>query len=239
MSPLFDFSQRTVVISGAVGNLGRACAERFATLGARVVMLDRGEQRLREMFGEDSDSQLLLGSIDTGDHESMQRAKTRINAHFGRVDVVVHTVGGFSGGAPVAETPDSEWESLLATNLRSAVRMARTFVPAMAAQRYGRLVFVGARAALQAQPNYGAYAASKAALLRMVEAIAQEHAADGITANAVLPGTLDTPQNRAAMPEADAQNWVRPESIALAVAFLCSAEAADISGIALPVYGRS
>jgi Dehydrogenases with different specificities (related to short-chain alcohol dehydrogenases) len=239
MTPLFDFSQRTVVISGAVGNLGRACAERFTAQGARLVLLDRGQARLQELFGKDSESQLLLGGIDSNNPEAMRNAKGRIDRHFGAVDVLVHTVGGFDGGASVAETPDAQWDSMLNLNLRSAVRMTQTFVPDMAARRYGRLVFIGARAGLQAQGHYGAYAASKAALLRMVEAIAQEHAHDGITANAVLPGVIDTPQNRAAMPAVDPKNWVRPEAIAITVAFLSSSEAADISGVALPVYGRS
>ena len=155
------------------------------------------------------------------------------------VDALLHLVGGFGGGQPVSGTPDETWEKMLDLNLRSAQLMFRAVLPSMIKAGKGRIVAVGARAALEPIANFAAYSVSKAALVALVKTVALEVKDAGITANVVLPSVIDTPANRAAMPSADASKWVTPESIAGLLIWLTSDAARDVSGAAIPIYGRA
>jgi NAD(P)-dependent dehydrogenase (short-subunit alcohol dehydrogenase family) len=145
-------------------------------------------------------------------------------------------MGGYAGGHSIPDTPVEVWDRMMSMNLRSSFLLARAAIPRMG--EGGALVFVASRAALSGRKGHAAYAVSKAALLTLTEAIAEENRG-GVRANAVLPGTIDTPANRAAMPGADFSRWTPPEEIARVVLFLASAESAPVSGAAVPVYGQS
>ncbi|HEX9179825.1 MAG TPA: SDR family NAD(P)-dependent oxidoreductase [Burkholderiales bacterium] len=230
---------QVAVVTGAAGNLGAACARELRAEGAQLVLVDHSTDRLAGLFPDWGSPHVLLNGVNLADAHAASAAARAVLERFGRVDALVHTVGGFAGGKPVWETDDAEWDRMLTVNLRTTVNAVRAFVPAMVARGRGRVVAVGARPGVQGMANYAAYSASKAALLRMVETLAAELKESGVTANSVLPGILDTPQNRAAMPDADFSRWVAPEQVARAVAFLVADTGRDISGAAIPVYGRA
>ncbi len=156
---------------------------------------------------------------------------------FGRVDILVNAVGGYRAGTPAHETPAQTWDLMLGLNLKSSVTAARAVVPVMLRRWYGRIVLVAARAAAAGAAGMSAYAASKAAVVRLAESMAAELKADGITVNCVIPGTLDTPQNRRDRPDADHTRWVAPEAVADVILFLASDGARAVTGAAVPVLG--
>jgi NAD(P)-dependent dehydrogenase (short-subunit alcohol dehydrogenase family) len=157
----------------------------------------------------------------------------------GPIEALVHILGGFGGGRPISETTDKTWDGMMNLNLRAAFCAMRAVLKPMTAAKYGRIVAVGSRAGVEAMPNFAAYSVSKAALVALVKNVAAETKDLGITANVVLPSTIDTPLNRKAMPDADFSRWVRPESIAKSLVWLASEAAGDVSGAVVPIYGRS
>jgi NAD(P)-dependent dehydrogenase (short-subunit alcohol dehydrogenase family) len=150
---------------------------------------------------------------------------------------LIHLVGGFAGGTSVDATPEATIDRMLDANFRSAFHILAAVLPRMRAQGSGRIVAIGSRPALDPVPTLGAYAASKAALVSLIRTVALENKAAGITANVVLPGMMDTPINRAAMPAADPSKWVRPADVATLILYLASDQAAQISGAVIPIYG--
>lgn len=157
----------------------------------------------------------------------------------GPIDALVHLLGGFGGGQSIAETTDKTWDGMMTLNLRAAFCALRAVLKPMTAAKYGRIVAVGSRAAVEPAPNYAAYAVSKAGLIALVKNVAAENKEMGITANALLPSTIDTPLNRKAMPASDFSRWVSPESIAKTLVWLASKESGDVSGAVIPIYGRA
>jgi NAD(P)-dependent dehydrogenase (short-subunit alcohol dehydrogenase family) len=151
----------------------------------------------------------------------------------------VHILGGFGGGQPIAETSDKTWDGMMTLNLRAAFCAMRAVLKPMTAAKYGRIVAVGSRAAVEATPNFAAYSVSKAGLVALVKNVAAEGKDLGITSNVVLPSTIDTAANRQAMPKSDFSRWVQPESIAKTLVYLASKEAGDVSGAVIPIYGRA
>ena len=238
---MHSLSQRVVVITGAVGNLGRATARAFQRAGARTVLIDRAADRLHHAYAElvVSPDHLLLGGVDIADESSVAAAIGSAVEHFGRVDVLVNTVGAWRGGQPVHEAPLADWEFLHAANVRPTLLACRAVVPHLLAQRSGRIVNIAARSGLAGDAGSAAYSAAKSAVLRLTESLAAELKNSGINVNAVLPSTIDTPQNRTANPTADHTRWVAPDAIADVVVFLASDAARAIHGAALPVYGLS
>lgn len=154
------------------------------------------------------------------------------------VDALVHLLGGFGGGKPVSETEDDTWDRMLNLNLRSAFDMFRALLPQMTQAGRGRIIAVGSRAAVEPMANFAAYSVAKAGLVALVQSVAREVKDSGVTANVVLPDTIDTPANRAAMPKADFTKWVAPQSIADLLVWLASAKGSDINGAVIPIYGR-
>ncbi len=238
---MFEFTDRIVLVAGAAGNLGQAVARAFHAAGAHLVLLDRASDRLQNLFPEmaSSPDHLLLGSVDATDAGSVERAVQAAVERFGRIDVVVNAVGGWRGGTPVHETPLETWDFLHDLNARTAFILSRAVVPRMLEQGSGKIIHTAARAGLTGSAKGSAYSASKSAVLRLVESLAAELRHQGIHVNCVLPGTIDTPQNRQAMPKADHSRWVSPEAIADVVLFLASDAARAVNGAAVPVYGRS
>ncbi|MCU0766169.1 MAG: SDR family NAD(P)-dependent oxidoreductase [Gammaproteobacteria bacterium] len=232
--------QRVVIVTGAAGNLGAAVAAAFAARGDRLALLDRDVGRLdetRRSLGLDAGTALLavdlLSAVSTAD------AAAEVVARLGRVDVLANIAGGFTMGPPLHETPDADWDLMMGLNARSVLNMCRAVVPHFRRQGGGRVVNVAARAALEGKARMGPYCASKAAVITLTETLAAEHRDHGITANCILPGTIDTPQNRASMPDADFSRWVPPAALADVIVFLASDAARAITGAAIPVYGRS
>ena len=234
-----DFSQSVVMILGAAGNLGQACVEVFQQQGAHTVLVDRSSERLNAAYSQyDRARYTLLGDIDLSDEDAVGRLVSIVEKQFGRIDVLVNTVGAFRGGQPVQDEALDTWHFLLGVNLFAALIVSRAVVPLMLKNQAGRIINVVSRNALQGATNYAAYSAAKGALLRLSESLAGELKANDITVNCVIPGTIDTSQNRESMPNADVSRWVTPKAIADVIAFLASDAASAVTGAAIPVYGK-
>ena len=219
------------MLTGAAGNLGRAVAAAFAGRGASLVLLDR-----RAGSG---DTKRLWLAVDLLDARSVQAAVDQAIERFGRIDVLCNLAGAFRMGAPVHETSAGDWDFLLGVNARTVLNTAKAVVPRMLATGGGKIVNVGAYAAQKGAAHMGAYLASKSAVIRLTETMAAELRGRNINVNCVLPTIIDTPENRAAMPDADPDRWVAPQDLAEAIVFLASDAARAIHGAALPVTGLS
>lgn len=233
-----DFSKRTVVVTGAAGNLGRAVAQAFSEAHADLVLVDLRRDALAERFGDEGDHRLLVAA-DLRNPDQAAMVAQRAIERFGRIDVLCNVAGGFRMGEAVHETSEATWQFLFDLNARSLLHMVRAVVPRMLEQGGGKIVNIGAFAAGRGSANMGAYSASKAVVVRLTEAMAAELRERNINVNCVLPTTLDTPENRAAMPDADPARWVAPQDLARIIAFLASPAARAIHGAAIPVTGLS
>jgi NAD(P)-dependent dehydrogenase (short-subunit alcohol dehydrogenase family) len=238
---MFDFTDRVAIVTGAAGNLGSAVARAFQAAGANLVLVDHKADSLPSLFPEldGSPDHLLANSVDLTDENAVERMVGQTLEQFGRIDVLVNAAGGWRGGKPVHETSLDTLDFLLNLNTRSVFIASRTVVPSMLDRGSGKIINVAARAALGAAARSGAYSAAKSAVVRLTEAMAAELKHEGINVNCVLPGTIDTPQNRQSMPKADHSRWVPPEAIAGVILFLASDAAWPVSGAAVPVYGQS
>ena len=226
---------QTVMITGATGHLGLAVAARFRQRGARLVLMDRQANALRSAFGEWSHTLPL--AIDLLDAEQVVTGMAQALQHFSRVDALCHIAGGFRMGEAVHETSAVTWDFVMDLNARSFVNVARALVPHLIERGGGRIVTVGAAAATKGVAHMGAYCASKSALIRLTEAMSAELKDRNVNVNCVLPSIIDTPDNRAAMPDADPSRWVAPQALAEVIAFLASDAARAIHGAAVPVTG--
>ncbi|HSK39377.1 MAG TPA: SDR family NAD(P)-dependent oxidoreductase [Arenibaculum sp.] len=233
-----EFAKRTVAITGAAGNLGRAVAAAFAGRGAGLVLIDRRRDDLESAYGADDGSRLTL-PLDLSDQAATTAAIAAAVDRCGRLDVLCNVAGGFEMGDAVHETSDATWDLMADLNVRTLIHASRAVVPHMIAAGNGRIVNVGAAAAIRGMAGMGAYCATKSAVIRLTEAMSAELREQGINVNCVLPSILDTPQNRAAMPDADPARWVSPDSLAEVIAFLASDAARAIHGAALPVTNLS
>jgi NAD(P)-dependent dehydrogenase (short-subunit alcohol dehydrogenase family) len=223
---------RVVVVTGGLGNLGRAVAAAFAAAGARVAVIDHGA--VPETVTGDFVS---VDGIDLTQFAHAERAMQTIVSKFGRIDVLVNIAGGFRWQT-LADGDISGWDQMYDINLKTAVTASKAALPSILKSSAGRIINIGAGAAAKAAAGMGAYAASKSGVLRLTESLSEEVKDRGVTVNAVLPGTIDTPQNRKEMPKADTSRWVPPEAIADVVLFLASDGARAITGAAVPVFGR-
>lgn len=226
--------QRTVVVTGAAGRLGSAVAAAFHAEGAGLVLLDRDAARLEALFGPWKRTALALAT-DLFDADRVRECVARALDRFGSIDVLCNIAGGFEMGPLVHEIDDAGWNRMFSLNCRTLINASRAVVPHMIERGKGAIVNVGSAAALRGQPGMSAYGASKAVVMRLTESMSAELMSHGINVNCVLPSTLDTPENRAAMPKADPAKWVAPDDLARIIAFLCSPAARPIHGAALPV----
>jgi len=228
-----DFEDRVIIVTGAAGSLGQAVASYFETRGAQVARLD------------------IVGAADMHngikcdlfDERSCLDATAEVSQRFGSIDVLANVAGGFAMGTQVHETTADTWELMHKLNAGSVVNMARAVVPALSGQNRqrgnGKIINVAARAGLAGAATMGAYVAAKSAVIRLTETMADELKARGINVNCVMPSIIDTPPNRAAMPDADFAHWVTPQSIAGVIGFLASTAADDLHGAAIPIAGLS
>lgn len=231
-----DFARRTVIVTGAAGHLGRAVARHFAARGAALVLVDVDRERLAAAHGAEHE-RVLFAPADLRDAAQAAGVAQAALARFARLDVLANVAGGFRMGEAVHETSDATWNLLFDLNARTMLNMCRAVVPAMLAAGGGAVVNVGAHGALRGSALMGAYAASKSAVIRLTESMAAELRERGVRVNCVLPTILDTPDNRAAMPDADPTRWVAPDALAEVIGFLASDAARAVHGAAVPVTG--
>ncbi|HET7232295.1 MAG TPA: SDR family oxidoreductase [Longimicrobium sp.] len=228
-------------ISGGAGNLGRAVTGAFLAAGWRITVALHHTDAKDALDGLKSahPGRVSTCFLDLTTERGADSAIIQAVQWGGRLDAVVHLMGAWHGGAKVADTTLGVWEAMMSVNLTSAFLLSRAAIPRMLERGGGALVFVSSRAAREERAKNSAYAVAKSGLLVLAETITEEYRDGGIRANAVLPGTIDTPANRRAMPNADASKWTSPDEIARVILFLASGEAAVVGGAAVPVYGRS
>lgn len=232
---------RVVLVTGATGGLGPAVVRAFVALGDRVSFTDRSLKKAQTFMQEEqyTDEQVFPFEADVTRASDVERWVERVHQRWGRCDVLVALVGGFKAGTPVHEMEEQDWDQMMNLNARSVFLTTRAVVPHMLEQGSGKIITVGAKAGLSAGKGASAYSASKAAVLRLTEALSLELKDHHINVNAVIPSTIDTPSNRSSMPNADHSKWVSPEDLAQVVVFLASEQARAIHGAHIPVYGRA
>jgi NAD(P)-dependent dehydrogenase (short-subunit alcohol dehydrogenase family) len=224
---------KVVLITGAKGGLGSSVTERFLAAGANVVGTSRSIKQ-----SDFNHAKFTAMPADFSSSAAVSGMANQIVGRFGKIDVLAHVAGGFAGGPPVAETDDKTWEQMQSSNLTAAFYILRAVIPHMRKAKYGRIVAVGSLAAVEPHAGLGAYVVSKVGLAALVRTVALENAGMNITANVVLPGTMDTPGNRAAMPNADFSKWAQPRDVANLIYTLASEEAAQISNTLVPIEGH-
>ena len=197
-----DFTNRVVAITGGAGNLGMAVAKAFSDAGARLALIDRSPGKSAEAFSQLGEH-MIAPPTDVTDLNSVAASVQEIINKLGRIDVLVNTAGGYRAGTPLHETPIGDWDFMLNLNARSVFVMCQAVIPHMLRQGYGKIVNTASRAALSGDAYHAAYSVSKTAVVRLTESMAGELKDTGLNANCVMPGMIDTPQNRAAMPDAD------------------------------------
>ena len=223
---------KIVLVTGANGGLGTAVTQAFLDAGAKVAGSARDIQQTSFRSAD-----FTAMPADIADPKGAIALVDQVLQKFGRLDVLAHTVGGFAGGKTVAETDDATFERMLDLNLNATFYLVRAAIPVMRKSGQGRIIAIGSRAAEEPGPGVGAYSASKAAMVSLIRTVAVENRDAGITANVILPGTIDTPANRQAMPKADVSAWVQPANIASLIFWLASDAAKDVNGAVVPVYG--
>jgi NAD(P)-dependent dehydrogenase (short-subunit alcohol dehydrogenase family) len=227
-----NLSGKVLVITGSNGALGQAIAATLSGYGARLALLDHAQTPAAQPAGA-----LHYGGIDLTQADAARSVMERVVKEAGRLDGLINVAGGFHWEKLVGGTLDS-WDSMYRINLRTAVVSCQSALPYLLQGGRGRIVNVGAMGAAKASTGMGAYAASKAGVAKLTEALADELKDRGITVNAILPSILDTPKNRVDMPQADFTRWVAPAEAAEVIAFLVSDEARAVTGALIPVVGR-
>jgi NAD(P)-dependent dehydrogenase (short-subunit alcohol dehydrogenase family) len=233
------FEEKTVLVAGGTGGLGRAVSLSFLSECAKVFVTYRNQDEFATLKSAAADraSSLRGDQVDVTDEIAVSKLVKAILAEEGHLDLMVNTVGAYAGGAPLWQTEAKVFDQMLALNLRSGYLLAREVVPPMLKQGSGAIVSVSSRAAVDHAAGASAYAASKAASVAMFDSLAADLTGTGVRVNSVLPSIIDTEANRRAMPKADFTKWPKPEDIARVILFLCSADAKLIHGASVPVYG--
>ena len=236
-----ELKDRVAIITGASGNLGSAVAKKLINSGSKLALVDRHLDILQNVYKGDFDPEntMFVAPADVLDKSSVESMTTDTLDRFNRIDILVNTVGGYSAGTPTHETTLETWDYMLNLNARSVFITSSAIIPAMIEQNSGKIINIASRAALVGSANAAAYSASKSAVIKISESMSSELKDFGINVNCVIPGTLDTVQNRQSMPDANFDSWVAPTSIADVILFLASDASRDIHGAAIPIYGLS
>ncbi len=234
-----NFKDKVVVIAGGTGGFGSAVTTAFLQARAKVFVTYRSEQEFEALKASVNASAALTGIKTNVLDEASVKAMVQQAARSGRIEVLVNLVGGYLGGVPVAEMSLEQWNKMIDLNLKSAFLCCRHVLPLMMQQNAGRIINIGSKGGLQGGEGISAYGASKAGLINFTQSLAVEGKRYNINANAVIPGIIDTPANRQAMPGANFDEWVKPEALAQVILFLCSEEAQAITGATIPVFGKS
>lgn len=223
---------RVVLVTGANGGLGTYVTQAFLDAGAIVVGTSR---KIRQSDFNNANFTALPAEISTRDGAKV--LLDQVVARFGKLDVLAHTVGGFAGSQSIADTDDVTFQRMFDLNLNCVFHILRAAIPPLRNTGDGRIIAIGSRAALEPGAGVGAYSASKAAMVSLVRTVALENKDAGLTANVILPGTMDTPGNRKAIPNADFSKWVRPATVASLITWLAGDAGKDVNGAVIPVYG--
>ena len=223
---------KVVLITGAKGGLGNYVTRAFLDAQARVIGTSSAIAD-----GDFPHERFSAEAAHIASEADASALVKRVIARTGRIDVLVHLVGGFAGGQSVADTDYDTLLKMFRVNLDPFFFLARAVLPVMQRQGNGCVLAIGSRTAVEPAATLGAYSASKAALVSLVRTIALEGKSHGISANVILPGTMDTPANRAAMPGADPAKWVQPTQVAAMLVHLASADASQVTGAVVPIYG--
>jgi NAD(P)-dependent dehydrogenase (short-subunit alcohol dehydrogenase family) len=235
-----DLTDKGCIVTGGFGALGAAVAQRLRERGAKVALIDRADSPhpLSPQGGRENSSRdaIIFGGVDLADPASAKRAIDEAASQLGGLYALINVAGAFRWET-VADGDVATWDFLYSVNLKTALCASKAALPHLLSGGTGRIVNIGAGAAAKASAGMGAYAASKAGVARLTEALSEEVKAKGITVNAVLPSIIDTPANRKDMPKADFAKWVRPEAIGELIAFLLSDEASAITGALIPISG--
>jgi NAD(P)-dependent dehydrogenase (short-subunit alcohol dehydrogenase family) len=236
---VFDFNKKVVIITGASGNLGSSVAQEFLTSGASLVLVDHSQGKLPTLFPDlaTSNIHILAEGIDLTTRSPIESLASDTFERLGQIYALVNIAGGYRGGTPVHETSLDTWDFLLNMNARTVLNACQAVIPFMLQGGTGKIVNIAARQGLVGRANIGAYSASKSAVIRLTESMAAELKRKNININCILPGTIDTPQNRKAMPSSDFKRWVSPKALSEVIMFLVSPAARAIHGAAIPVYG--
>ncbi|OYX57453.1 MAG: NAD-dependent oxidoreductase [Brevundimonas subvibrioides] len=222
-------TNRTLVVTGGHGILGKAVVEAALAQGLNVALIDHAA-------GKAPDGALEIGGVDLTDAAATGAAIAKVVERFGGIDALLNVAGGFAW--QTTDDAHPAWDRMFALNLTTALNASRAALPHLKASAEGRIVNVGANGALKAAAGMGAYGASKSAVHRLTEALAEELKSTSVTVNAVLPSILDTPQNRTGMPDADPATWVQPSDLAEVMLFLASPASRAMTGALVPVTGR-
>jgi len=230
-------AERVIAVTGAFGVLGSAVAKAAAAQGGRLVLIDHAKSAPEGLILASGKDPLVLGGVDLTEAACAEAVMTAIGEHFGRLDALINVAGGFRW--QTLEGSDAEsWAALFKINVQTAANTSRAAIALLRASPAGRIVNVGANSAVKPAMGMGAYAASKSGVHSLTQSLAEELKSDGVTVNAVLPSILDTPANRADMPDADTSAWVSPADLAAVILFLASEEARAVTGALVPVTGR-
>jgi len=227
-------NNKVIFVTGASGGLGATVTQKFLVTGATVI----GSSR-RITAAEFPAPNFTALPVDFTQPQAIRVAVDSIIARFGRLDVLVHALGGFAGGSSVAETDDATWQQMQTLNLNAAFYLLRETIPHLRKSGAGRIVAVGSLAAAELHSGLGAYIVSKTALAALVRTVAIENKDAGVTANVVLPGTMDTPANRKSMPTADFSKWAQPAEVAEVILWLAGEQAGQITGAMIPVPDKN
>jgi NAD(P)-dependent dehydrogenase (short-subunit alcohol dehydrogenase family) len=228
---------KTVAITGGFGSLGMASAQFLAARGARVALIGRGTPPGADAWPATLAQPVHIGGIDLVDAGAANRALEAASEALGGLDALVNIAGAFRW-EKIADGDAQTWDRMFDLNLKTALNASKAALPHLLARGAGRIVNIGAGAGQKAGLGMGAYAASKAGVARLTEALAEELKDQHVTVNAILPSIIDTPQNRADMPDADFTRWVQPDEIAAVIAFLISSDARAVTGAGIAVNGR-
>jgi NAD(P)-dependent dehydrogenase (short-subunit alcohol dehydrogenase family) len=236
-----DLNDKVAIITGATGNLGNATLRAFLSKGAKLVLVALNAAQIEEIYPDldISDPRLLCLSADLTSEEDVEAVVQQSLDRFGQIDALINIAGGYRGGLPVHETPTDMLDFLINLNLRTTFNTSKAVIKHMLSREKGSIINVAARAGISGTAKLGVYSASKSGVIRLTESMSAELKHKGIRVNCILPGTIDTPQNREDMPNADYSRWVEPEAIADVILFLASDQARAITGASIPVYGRS
>jgi NAD(P)-dependent dehydrogenase (short-subunit alcohol dehydrogenase family) len=236
-----EFSGKVVLVAGGTGGLGRAVSLAFLEQGAKVVVTYREQKEFDDLKGSAGAnvSSLRGKNVDVTDGTAVDGMIEGILTEYGRLDIVVNTVGGYAGGVKLWESDAKVFDKMLALNLLSGYLISHAAVPAMLKQKQGAIVNVASKAAVDHAGGATAYAASKAAAVAMMDSLAADLMGTGVRVNSILPSIIDTETNRRMMPKADFSKWPKAEDIARVILFLCSDDGKVIHGAAVPVYGNN
>ena len=244
----YDFSNKTILITGGTGALGRNLLKSFLFQNPKTIIVTyRNEKEMQDLktdlfktndYSSENVSTIIdFIKIDISKDNDIKKLISYISEKYGQIHILINVVGGYIGGKSILEITESEWDKMIDINLKSAFLISKNVIPVMVTNRYGKLVHISSRSGIKAQGNDAAYASSKAALIRFIESVSEDVKDYNININCVLPTIIDTEANRKAMPNADYSRWVKPEDLSNVILFLCSDDSKIINGSAIPTYG--